>query len=144
MAIIKEIESDFGVPFVYHKIKSVRIENDPKTDEIILIMTVASYATKQARAENKNAVFTQCSISNADFALTPFYRLLKAKFPEYAGEDDFDNGFKGGERINPYVTYAQNSGGTFNKWTEGPDEEPEEAVQNDPAEPEEEITESEE
>ena len=120
MAIIKEIESEYGVPFKYHKIQSVRVES--QDNEIILIMKVASYVSKEARAANKNAVYTECCINNADFALTPFYSLLKTKFPQFEGDDDFDNTFKGGDTRNPYVTYVQQGNAGYDKRIEGPDQ----------------------
>lgn len=123
MAIIKDVESDYGIPFNYHKIKSVRIEMNPKDNQIVLIMKVASYVSKEARIQNKDAVYTECIIDNADFALTPFYQLLKAKFPDYSGADDFDNSFKGGDNSNPYkILIQQMQNGKSTKRVEGPDE----------------------
>lgn len=94
MAIKSNIENEFGADFNYHKIKEVRIINDDKIG-IQLVMYVYSWLDKQARIDGKQPTIRQCIIDNADFAMTPFYALLKAKFPEFAdGADDMDNSFK--------------------------------------------------
>ena len=94
MAIDKNVENEYGAEFTYHKLRDVRIVNDDKTG-IQLTLTVYSWLNKQARIEGKQPTVRQCVVMNADFALQPFYALLKAKFPEFSnGDDDFDNGFK--------------------------------------------------
>lgn len=94
MAIKKNVENEYGTEFNYHKLREVRITaND--TEGIILNMTVESYKDKQARIEGKYPTVRNCIVYGADFALTPFYALLKAKFPEFSEAiDDMDNSFK--------------------------------------------------
>lgn len=119
MAINKEIETEYGVRFKYHKIDDVRIVT--RDNETTLVIRVASYLNKSARIADKEAVYHECCINNADFALTPFYALLKAKFPDYAnGKDDFDNSFKETEDVNTEVLYLQQDvkGKNVKKWTE--------------------------
>ena len=94
MAIDKAVENEFGAEFFYHKLREIRIINDDNIG-VQVTMTVYSWLNKEARIEGKQPTIRQCIISNADFAMTPFYALLKAKFPEFnKGEDDFDNSFK--------------------------------------------------
>lgn len=94
MAIVKDVETEFGNTFKYHKIRDVRIINSDKVGVQIGI-TVESYATKEARIAGKSPVKTENIITGADFALEPFYKLLTAKFDQYAdADDDFDNSFK--------------------------------------------------
>lgn len=94
MAIDGRIENEFGAKFTYHKLRDVRIVNDDKIG-VQLTMTVYSWLNKQARIDGKQPTVRQCIIQSADFAMTPFYALLKAKFPEFKnGVDDMDNSFK--------------------------------------------------
>lgn len=94
MAIDKDVENEFGVEFKYHKLREVRIINDDKIG-IQLTLTVYSWRDRQARIDGKQSSVRLCIIDEADFALTPFYALLKAKFPEFSnGDDDMDNSFK--------------------------------------------------
>ena len=93
MAIDKKVENEHGAFFEYHKIKDVRIINDERKG-IQIFMTVQSFIDKRARIDGKQPTVRQCIINNADFALTPFYALLKAKFPDFNGNDDMDNSFK--------------------------------------------------
>ena len=94
MAIDKLVENEYGVQFTYHKLRDVRVINDDNTG-VQLILTVQSWLDKQARIDGKQPTVRQCIISNADFAMTPFYALLKAKFTDFAqGADDMDNSFK--------------------------------------------------
>lgn len=121
MAIQKNIETEYGVNFKYHKITDVRINT--RSGKTQLVITVASYLDKDARINNKDAVYHECIISGADFALTPFYALLKAKFKDFAsGQDDFDNAFKGPQVQND-VTYVQQTpqGNNAQKWIEKAD-----------------------
>ena len=86
MAVVKGIENVYGAEFSYHAIQSVsimRIQN-----ELQLRIVVASWINKEARKEGKKPVLTENIIQNADFALEPFYALLKAKFEDYSGADD--------------------------------------------------------
>ena len=93
MAISKNVENEYGAKFTYHKLRDVRVVNDSSGVQIVL--TVQSWLDKQARIDGKQPTVRQCIISNADFALTPFYALLKAKFPDFVdGTDDFNNDFK--------------------------------------------------
>lgn len=94
MAIVKDVETEFGNTFKYHKIRDVRIINSDKVGVQIGI-TVESYVTKEARIAGKSPVKTENIITGANFALEPFYKLLTAKFAQYAdADDDFDNSFK--------------------------------------------------
>lgn len=94
MAIDKSVENEYGAEFTYHKLREVRIINDDNIG-VQLTLTVQSWLNKQARIDGKMPTVRQCIISNADFAMTPFYALLKAKFNEFSqGADDFDNSFK--------------------------------------------------
>ena len=109
MAIDKSVENEYGAEFTYHKLREVRIINDDNIG-VQLTLTVQSWLNKQARIDGKMPTVRQCIISNADFAMTPFYALLKAKFPEFShGEDDFDNSFKvpeGGTESSGDVEYT--------------------------------------
>lgn len=94
MAIDANIENEYGANFTYHKLRDVRIINDDNIG-IQLTMTVQSWINKEARINGKQPTVRQCIISGADFAMFPFYSLLKAKFEEFAhGVDDYDNSFK--------------------------------------------------
>lgn len=94
MAINKIILGQDGFDRTYHKIQDVHILIGD-TGKIQLQMVVASWKDKDARKSGKEALFRQCSIVGADFAMTPFYALLKAKFPDYDdGNDDFDDVWK--------------------------------------------------
>lgn len=94
MAIGKAVENEYGAQFNYHKLREIRIINDDNIG-VQLTLTVYSWLNKEARIEGKQPTVRQCIISNADFAVDPFYALLKAKFPDFAkGEDDMDNSFK--------------------------------------------------
>lgn len=118
MAIDKEVENEYGAAFKYHKIKEVRIVNDANKG-ITIFMTVYSYLDKQARIDGKQPTVRQCIIDNADFAMTPFYALLKAKFTDFAGIDDMDNSFKGEREAGPVKLIEQTlSGKLLNKKVE--------------------------
>lgn len=94
MAIGKAVENEYGAQFNYHKLREIRIINDDNIG-VQLTLTVYSWLNKEARIEGKQPTVRQCIISNADFAVDPFYALLKAKFPDFAkGDDDMDNSFK--------------------------------------------------
>lgn len=86
MALSKGIENMFGISFSYHKLNDVHIIIGD--DGIQLRMTVASYVNKEARDEGKQPFLSENIIDGADFALTPFYKLLKAKFADYADAQD--------------------------------------------------------
>ena len=106
MAINKEIENEYGAKFRYHKLREVRIINDDKIG-VQLTMTVYSWLDKQARIDGKQPTVRQCIIDGADFAMTPFYALLKSKFNNFDdGKDDFDNSFKAveGDAPAPFFT----------------------------------------
>ena len=95
MAIDMPVENEYGAKFNYHKLREVRIINSDKIG-VQLTLTVDSWLDKQARIDGKQPTVRQCVIMGADFAMTPFYALLKAKFAEFGpGQDDFDNSFKG-------------------------------------------------
>lgn len=95
MAINHPVENEYGAQFNYHKLREIRIINSEKIG-VQLTLTVESWLDKQARIDGKQPTVRQCVIQGADFAMTPFYALLKAKFAEFGpGADDFDNSFKG-------------------------------------------------
>ena len=114
MAIDKAVENEYGAAFKYHKINEVRIVNDAKKG-IQIFMTVYSYLDKQARIDGKQPTIRQCIIDNADFAMTPFYALLKAKFTDFAGADDMDNSFKGERTAGPVKLIQQTLNGKLIK-----------------------------
>lgn len=94
MAIIKSIENQYGADFNYHKLREVKIRVD-ENKGVILIMKVESYLDKDARQQGKTPVVTLNTIVGADFALTPFYKILERKFPQFKDcSDDFDNSHK--------------------------------------------------
>lgn len=118
MAINKDVENEYGAKFNYHKLREIRVINDDKIG-IQLVMNVYSWVNKQARIEGKAPTIRQCIIDNADFAMTPFYALLKAKFPDFAtGEDDFDDSFK--QPHDGVVEFVQQTqhGDLINRWEE--------------------------
>jgi hypothetical protein len=118
MAIDKAVENEYGAAFQYHKIREVRIVNDEQAG-IQIFMMVFSYLDKQARIDGKQPTIRQCIIDNADFAMTPFYALLKAKFKDFAGTDDMDNSFKGEKLAGPVTLVQQTlNGKLLNKETE--------------------------
>lgn len=124
MAIDKAVENEFGAKFTYHKLRDVRVVNDDKIG-VQVTLTVQSWLNKQARIDGKEPTVRQCIISNADFALTPFYALLKAKFPEFShGDDDYDNSFKlpeGNELVadvRPEFTVQTAQGRLIDRWQE--------------------------
>jgi hypothetical protein len=94
MAIDMPVENEYGAKFDYHKLREVRIINSDKIG-VQLTLTVDSWLNRQARIDGKQPTVRQCVIMGADFAMEPFYKLLKAKFSEFSdGADDFDNSFK--------------------------------------------------
>lgn len=129
MAIDKAVENEFGVQFTYHKLRDVRVINDDNTG-VQLILTIQSWLDKQARIDGKQPTVRQCIISNADFAMTPFYALLKAKFTDFAqGADDMDNGFKAAklnaakdapevQKKDPIYTVQTAQGALMKRWKE--------------------------
>lgn len=86
MALQKGIENLYGIKFDYHRITDVHIII--ADNGIQLRMTTASYADEEARRSGKEPIKTVNIIDNADFALTPFYMLLKAKFADFADAKD--------------------------------------------------------
>ena len=118
MAIDKGIENEYGATFNYHKLREIRIINDDKIG-IQLVMNVFSWVNKQARIDGKQPTVRQCIIDNADFAMTPFYALLKAKFPDFtSGEDDFDDSFKGPHDGAVEFVQQTQHGDLINRWQE--------------------------
>ena len=132
MAIGKPVENEYGAQFTYHKLREVRIINDDNIG-VQLTLTVYSWLDKKSRIEGKQPTIRQCIISNADFAVDPFYALLKAKFPDFAkGEDDMDNSFKAlkvekGPVRNaakvPVFTMQPAHGDLMKRWKEEPEAE---------------------
>lgn len=141
MAILKDVGNEFGIDFHYHKLREVRVTNDDKG--VQLVLTIYSWADKQARIDGKQPCLRQCIIDGADFAMTPFYALLKAKFDEFnGGENDFDNSFKGGDKAPHPVFYDQTAQGKlFKTWSEQPLEKPDDVPHIKITEPVEEVTE---
>ena len=128
MAIEKDVENEYGAKFSYHKLRDVRIINDDKIG-VQVTLTVMSWLNKQARIDGKEPTVRQCIISNADFAMTPFYKLLKAKFDDFShGLDDFDNAFKdpdnkdAAENVEPVSEFTVQSanGRLIKRWREEP------------------------
>ena len=121
MAVENAVENEYGALFTYHKLREVRIVNDDKIG-VQLTLTVQSWLDKQARIEGKQPTTRQCIILAADFAMTPFYALLKAKFPEFTeGADDFDNSFKeteGAEKKMPEFFEQTGHGKLLCRWLE--------------------------
>ena len=118
MAINKGVETEYGTQFFYHKLRDVRVVNDEKVG-VQVVLTVYSWVNKDARILGKEPCVRQCIINGADFAMTPFYALLKAKFPEFtAGENDFDNGFKKTPETTPEYFVQTGRGSLINKWRE--------------------------
>ena len=116
MAIQKEVENEYGIDFKYHKISKVQIINNDAG--VTLRMTVNSYADKQARIDGKQPTTRECIINGADFAMTPFYQLLKAKFPSFQdGNDDFEDDFKVKVYTEKTLT-EQNDHGAIAQWRE--------------------------
>lgn len=117
MAIVKGIENIYGAKFSYHKLSDVRIA--VTANGIQLRMIVESYMDKDARKTGKQPVRTENIIENADFALTPFYKLLKAKFEDYAGsEDDFEDSWKPAADKNIVLTQQTPQGQLISKHEE--------------------------
>lgn len=111
MAINKNVENEYGAEFTYHKLRDVRVINNDD-GHVQVIMNVYSWLDKQARIEGKQPTIRQCIIDNADFAMTPFYALLKAKFEDFSdGNDDFDNSFKAGVSDLPMTLTEQTLNG---------------------------------
>ncbi len=119
MAIDKEVENEFGAKFHYHKLRDVRVINDDNIG-VQITMTVQSWLDKEARIAGKQPTVCQCIIQGADFAMLPFYTLLKAKFPDFShGEDDYDNSFKeNGEKGPANYTVQTGHGDLIDRWSE--------------------------
>lgn len=104
MALTKGIENIYGASFNYHKISDVKIVVSDNGIQLRII--VDSFVDKDARKAGKKPVRTENIIEGADFALTPFYMLLKAKFGDFAdATDDFDDAWK--NKVTPQVIYTQ-------------------------------------
>ena len=123
MAINKGVENEYGAQFFYHKLRDVRVINDEKKG-VQVVMTVYSWLDKEARINGKEPCVRQCIINGADFAMTPFYALLKAKFPEFTtGDNDYDNSFKQIPDAVPEYFEQTGHGSLINKWRENQDPE---------------------
>ena len=115
MAIDKAVENEYGAKFMYHKLHDVRVINNDKGG-VQVVMNVYSWINKQARIDGKQPTIRQCIIDNADFAMTPFYALLKAKFEDFTdGADDFNNDFKGNKQPLPMKMIEQTLNGKLIK-----------------------------
>ena len=124
MAIDKAVENEYGAEFAYHKLRDVRIVNDEKIG-IQLVMTVYSWINKQARIDGKEPTVRQCIIHDADFALSPFYALLKAKFPDFGdGADDYDNSFKAEHVASAEFVEQTGRGTLIRRWKESHETQP--------------------
>lgn len=122
MAIVKSIENEYKAKFDYHKVSDIHIlvtDND-----IQLRIIVDSYVNKEARKQGARAVQTENIIQHADFAVKPFYELLKAKFGMFqAGVDDYDDAWKTAEDTPPLFTQQTPDGELIGQWTEEPENE---------------------
>lgn len=122
MAIVKSIENEYKAKFDYHKVSDIHIlvtDND-----IQLRIIVDSYVNKEARKQGARAVQTENIIQHADFAVKPFYELLKAKFGMFQdGEDDYDDAWKTAEDTPPLFTQQTPDGELIGQWTEEPENE---------------------
>lgn len=134
MAIDKAVENEYGAEFTYHKLREVRIINDDNIG-VQLTLTVESWINKEARIAGKQPTVRQCIIQGADFAMTPFYSLLKAKFTDFSGgTDDFDNAFKisEGQKPVPVFTVQTAHGDLIGRWRETAETEPETKAETEP------------
>lgn len=139
MAITKDIKNEYQATFKYHKISDVSILNvDGRTQ---LRITVKSYVDKEARKNEARAVITENIIENADFAMTPFYALLKAKFPVFNGTDDFDDEWKNKDESHARFTQQSPDGSLIAQWEEVPEEEAAEIPEENTEADTEEVTE---
>lgn len=122
MAIEKEIENEYQAKFNYHKISEVRLFNID--GDIQLHIMTESYVSKEARMSGAKAVKTENIIQHADFAMTPFYALLKAKFPLFKDGIDLleDNEV---QETKPETEYVQQTpaGNLIDAWKESDREE---------------------
>lgn len=115
MAIKKSIQNEYGADFVYHKISEVRIINNG--GDIQVRMVVESYLDEESRRSGKAATRTENIIQHADFAMTPFYALLKAKFPQYQDAEDLMNDEET-DRQTAVMTRQTESGKLLDQWVE--------------------------
>lgn len=141
MALVKGIENLYGTKFNYHKLDNIKIV--VTNNGIQLRMTVDSYVDKEARMAGKKPVRTENIIEGADFALTPFYMLLKAKFADFNdAQDDFDDAWKGA--LTPQIIYTQQTpqGELISKTYEGEEEATTEEEQEEVSQTEEAAEES--
>ena len=119
MGIKKDIENDYKVKFNYHRIAAVEIFKDGR--DIQLRIITESYVNKEARLAGAKAVKVENIINHADFAMAPFYALLKAKFPMFMnGLDDFDDDIEPVQETKPDASFTQQSpqGELLARWTE--------------------------
>lgn len=129
MAIEKEIQNEYMAVFKYHRISDVEIFT--VDGDIQLRIVTESYIDKEARKQGARAVKTENIIEHADFAMTPFYALLKAKFPMfYDGTDDFDDAWKEVPVNRAKFTQQTNDGKLLQQWQEG-SEEPAEEIESE-------------
>lgn len=120
MALIKGIENVYGATFNYHKISDVRITN--RNGDIQLCIVVDSYIDKKARDEGKRPVQTENVILHADFALAPFYQLLRAKFGDYSDSEDVFEEDKIKSKRAAVMIQQTTDGRTISKYEEKSDE----------------------
>lgn len=118
MAIKKDIENEYKAKFNYHKISEVRIF--ASEGDISLFITTESYVDKEARHSGAKAVKMENIITHADFAMSPFYALLKAKFPMFQnGIDDLDEDTEKTEtRPETLFTQQTPAGDLIDRWNE--------------------------
>ncbi len=119
MGIKKDIENEFRANFNYHKIAEVTIFKQGRDMQLRII--TESYVDKAARLAGARAVKVENIIQHADFAMTPFYALLKAKFPMFAnGIDDFDDDIEPLQESQPAPFFTQQtaSGDLIDHWNE--------------------------
>ncbi|MCQ2590791.1 MAG: hypothetical protein MJ179_10240 [Treponema sp.] len=119
MGIKKDIQNDYHVNFNYHRIAEVAIFKNDR--DIQLHIITESYVSKEARLAGAKAVKVENVIQHADFALSPFYALLKAKFPMFQnGTDDLDDEIEEAQETKPDTCYTQQSpqGDLIAHWSE--------------------------
>lgn len=118
MAIQKQIRNEYAAVFTYHRISDVEIFT--VDGDVQLRIVTESYIDKEARKNGARAIKTENIIEHADFALTPFYALLKAKFPMFfEGTDDFDDDWKEKPVKKACFTQQTADGKLLQKWQEG-------------------------
>ncbi len=77
MALIKSLDSNFGVPVAYHRITAININLKTKT----IILCVSSYLSKEARAKNNIPLEeVDIEIPKQDFNLFKHTDVIQAAY----------------------------------------------------------------